>query len=91
VQLSPAVLAGYAGKYGFTGGSQTVAGFMGRNQTVTLLNGQLYLNALPMIPLSQTQFESTGANAEFFLDTKGAPARLVLTQTEGDAIYTPER
>src|SRR5215471_3448743 len=91
VPLSPALLGSYVGKYEFSGGSQTVAGFMGMNQTVTLLNGQLYLNALPMVPLSQTQFESTGANAEFFLDAKGAPARLVLTQTEGDAIYSPKR
>lgn len=91
VHLSSTLLATYAGKYEFSGGSQTVAGFMGMNQTVTLLNGQLYLNALPMLPLSETQFESTGANAEFFLDTKGAPARLVLTQTEGDAIYSPKR
>jgi hypothetical protein len=91
LELSPALLARYVGKYEFSGGSQTVAGFMGKNQTVTLLNGQLYLNALPMVPHSETQFESTGANAEFFLDAKGAPARLVLTQTEGDAIYSPKR
>ena len=58
-------------------------------QKVTLLNGQLYLNALPLIPQSETTFESTGAVAEFFLDGNGKVTRLVLGQTEGDAIYDP--
>ena len=91
VQLSSAVLAKYAGRYGFRAGSRTVAGFMGMTQNVTLLNGQLYLNALPLIPQSETKFESTGAAAEFFLDANGTVTRLVLSQTEGDAIYDPKR
>ena len=64
---------------------------LGMSQNVTLLNGQLYLNALPLIPLSETKFESTGAVAEFFLDSNGTVTRLVLSQTEGDAIYDPKR
>jgi hypothetical protein len=64
---------------------------MGATQNVTLLNGQLYLNALPLVPQSESQFESTGAVAEFFLDASGAVARLVLGQTEGAAIYEPQR
>lgn len=91
VQLSSAVLAKYAGKYAFREGSRTVAGFMGMNQNVTLVNGQLYLNALPLIPQSETRFESTGAAAEFLLDANGRVTRLVLSQTEGDAIYDPTR
>ena len=91
VQISSAVLATYAGTYRFRNGNRTVAGFMGMAQKVTLLNGQLYLNALPLIPQSQTRFESTGAVAEFFLDGNGKVTRLVLTQTEGDAIYDPQR
>jgi hypothetical protein len=91
VHLGPTVLARYVGKYAFRGGSQTVAGFMGTAHTVTLLNGQLYLNALPLIPLTETQFESTGAVAEFFLDSNGRVTRLVLGQTEGAAIYEPQR
>jgi hypothetical protein len=91
VQLSSAVLAKYAGTYRFRDGNRTVAGFMGMTQRVTLLNGQLYLNALPLIPQSQTTFESTGAVAEFFVDGNGKVTRLVLTQTEGDAIYDPQR
>jgi hypothetical protein len=91
VAVSPAVLAKYVGKYVFRDGSRTVAGFMGMNHKVTLVNGRLYLNALPLIPLSDTQFESTGAVAEFFLDAGGAVTRLVLGQTEGAAIYAPVR
>jgi len=56
---------------------------------VTLVNDRLYLDALPLIPLSATMFESTGAIAEFFMDANGAVTRLVLGQTEGEAIYTP--
>lgn len=87
VQLSSAVLAQYAGRYEFRQGSRTVAGFMGMTQNVTLINGQLYLNALPLIPRSETRFESTGSAAEFLSDVNGKVTRLVLGQTEGDAIY----
>jgi hypothetical protein len=62
---------------------------MGMNHKVTLVNGRLYLNALPLIPLSSTMFESTGAVAQFFLDASGAVTRLVLGQTEGEAVYLP--
>jgi hypothetical protein len=91
VQLNSAVLEKYTGRYGFREGSRTVAAFMGMAQNVTLLNGRLYLNALPLIPQSETRFESTGAVAEFVLDANGKVTRLVLGQTEGEAIYGPER
>ena len=88
VSVDAAVLARYQGKYAFSAGSRTVAGFMGMNHTVTLVTDRLYLDALPLIPLSATMFESTGAIAEFFLDANGTVTRLVLGQTEGEAIYT---
>jgi hypothetical protein len=87
VELSSAVLAKYLGRYEFREGSRVVAAFMGMHQNVTLINGRLYLNALPMIPQSETKFESTGAAAEFFVDANGNVTRLVLAQTEGDAVY----
>ena len=87
VQLSSAVLAKYAGRYEFRQGSEAVRGFMGKTQTVSLINGQLYLNAIPIVPQSETKFESTGAAAEFLLDASGKVTRLVLGQTEGEAIY----
>src|SRR5712691_8606274 len=88
VQLSPAVLAKYAGTYEFREGSTVVSGFMGRTQTLTVINGQLYLNALPLIPQSETRFDSTGAAAEFLVDANGKVTHLVLSQTEGDARYS---
>jgi len=87
VQLSPTVLAKYVGTYEFHAGSPNVRAFMGRTQRVTLINGRLYLNALPLVPQSETKFESTGAAAEFFVDAKGAVTHLVLGQTEGDGRY----
>jgi len=87
VPLSPAVLAQYEGRYEFREGSPNVRGFMGITQNVTLIDGQLYLNALPLIPQSETKFESTGSAAEFLLDANGKVTRLVLSQTEGDAFY----
>jgi hypothetical protein len=87
VQLNSAILAKYVGRYEFREGSRVVAGFMGMTQNVSLINGRLYLNALPMIPQSETGFESTGADAEFLMDASGKVTRLVLSQTEGDAKY----
>jgi hypothetical protein len=91
VQLNAAILARYTGRYEFREGSRTVASFMGMRQNITVLNGRLYLNALPLIPQSETTFESTGAVAEFILDGNGKVTRLVLGQTEGEAIYVPQR
>jgi hypothetical protein len=91
VPLDAAVLAKYVGQYEYRQGSPAVRAFMGSTQTVTMINGQLYLNALPLVPQSETRFESTGAVAEFLLEKNGAAngkvTRLVLGQTEGDAIY----
>jgi hypothetical protein len=91
VELSPAVLTKYVGTYMYREGSQNVLSFMGRTQKVSLVNGQLYLNALPLNAQSETTFESSGADAEFFLDAKGTVTRLVLTQTEGTATYDLKR
>jgi hypothetical protein len=87
LELSSASLARYVGTYEFRGGSAAVAGFMGSTQTVALIDGTLYLNALPLIPQSETRFDSTGAAAEFFVGTNGAVTQLILSQTEGDAKY----
>ena len=87
VELSSAVLAKYTGTYEYRGGSTNVLGFMGRTQKVSLIKDQLFLNALPLIPQSETKFDSTGAAAQFFIDANGRVTHLVLSQTEGDARY----
>ena len=91
VQLSPAILAKYVGRYEFREGSRNLPGFIGANQNVTLVNGQLYMNTIPLIPQTETKFDSTGVAAEFVLDANGAVTRLVLSQPEGDGIYVPKR
>ena len=76
------------GAYEFHGaGSPMVAAFMGSTQKVALIKGTLYLNSLPLVPQSETRFDSTGAAAEFFVDTNGTVTHLILSQTEGDAKY----
>lgn len=89
IKLNPATLAKYSGEYEYKSGSRTVAAFMGMHQKVTLIDGVLFLNALPMIPQTETKFESTGAYAEFLLDANGKVKQLVLGQTEGDTFYDP--
>jgi hypothetical protein len=91
VQLGPEILSKYVGRYEFREGSRNVAAFMSMTQNVTLVNGQLYLNVIPLIPQSETKFDSTGAAAAFVLDADGKVARLVLSQPEGDGIYVPKR
>ena len=91
VKLDPAILARYTGAYEFRGGAPAVPNFMGKAQVVTLVNGRLFLNALPLIPQSETKFESSGAAAEFVLDASGKVTHMVLSQTEGDARYEPKR
>ena len=87
IELSSVSLERYEGTYEFREGSAAVASFMGANQTVRQIDGTLYLNALPLIPQSETRFESTGAAVEFRFDTNGAVTQLILRQTEGDAKY----
>jgi hypothetical protein len=91
VQLSPAVLAKYVGRYEFREGSRNVPAYAGVTQNVTIVNGELYLNAIPLIPRTETKFDSTGVGVEFVLDSNGAVARLILRQPEGDGIYVPKR
>src|SRR2546422_1123899 len=91
IELSPDVLAKYVGRYEVREGSRSLPGFIGPTQNVTLVNGQLYMNIIPLIPRSETKFDSTGAAAEFVLDANGTVTRLVLSQPEGDGIYVPKR
>ena len=91
IPVSSDILARYIGKYEFREGSRNVPNFVGPVQNVTLVDGQLFLNSLPLIPKTETVFDSTGAAARFELDEKGGVSRLILTQPEGDAIYLPKR
>jgi len=86
-QPSPAVLAKYAGEYIYRNGPPGAAAFFGPKQIVSVLNGQLYMKDFPLVPQTQTRFDSTAAAIEFFMDSSGAVTHLVLSAAEGDARY----
>jgi hypothetical protein len=86
-ELNSTKLARYAGTYVFREGSARVAGFMDSTQKVVVIGGTLYLNSRPLVPQSETRFDSTGTTAEFIVDSNGTVTHLILSQTEGDAKY----
>jgi hypothetical protein len=85
--VGKAVLDKYAGRYEFHTGPPAIGSFFPRTPTVTLVNGQLYLNDLPLIPQTQTRFDSTAGAVEFFLNANGAVTYFTLSAAEGDARY----
>ena len=88
-KVSAAVLAKYEGRYEYREG--VASDFLPRTQTVTLVNGQLFMNALPLVPQSEQLFETETARAEFITDSSGKATRLVLTTAGGDTRYDRER
>lgn len=84
-------LASYAGEYQFREGPAGSAEFFGRTQKVTLLHGQLYMKDFPLIPQTDTRFDSTAATIEFFADASGKVTHLILSAAEGDARYDRKR
>jgi hypothetical protein len=87
VSVDPAVLAKYAGTYRLREGPPVIAGFFGMTQTFTVIDGQLWMNAIPLTPRSETMFESAAAPVEFFMDARGVVTHLVLRANEGEARY----
>jgi hypothetical protein len=84
---SPAVLARYAGEYKFRDGVLSSRDFFGPDQIVRVVQGQLYMKDFPLIPQSETRFDSTAGTIEFHLDSSGRVTHLVLSAAEGDAQY----
>jgi hypothetical protein len=87
VQLSPALLARYAGNYEFGDGDPQGARFFGLTQKLTVKDGRLWLNAVPLIPQSETRFESAANPVEFVIDSSGAVTHMILSGAEGDVRY----
>ena len=87
VKIDTAVLAKYAGRYELRGEYPAIAGFFGRTQTLTVIDGQLFMNAIPLIPQSETMFDSAAAPVEFFMDSHGAVTHFVLTANDGEGRY----
>ena len=84
---SPVVLARYAGEYRFRDGVVSSRDFFGPDQIVSVLEGQLYMKDFPLIPQSETSFDSTAGTIEFYLDSSGRVTHLILSAAEGDARY----
>ena len=91
VRVSPAILDRYTGKYEFRKGPPGTESFFPRNPVVTLINGQLFLNDLPLIPQSETRFDSSAATIEFSSDGSGMVTHFTLSAAEGDARYERKR
>ena len=90
IQLSPDFLGKYTGAYVYREGPAAIPAFMGRTQSITLINGRLFLNTLPMIPQTETNFECTSADVEFVRDSNGNVSHLLLIMNEGTARYDLE-
>jgi hypothetical protein len=88
---SPAVLDRYVGEYEFRDGVLSSRNFYGPNQTVSVVNGQLYMKDFPLIPQSETRFDSTAGTIEFHLDSSGRVTHFMLSAAEGDARYDRKR
>jgi hypothetical protein len=88
---SAAVLDKYAGKYQFRDGVISSRDFFGPDQIVSVLRGQLYMKDFPLIPQSDTRFDSTAGTIEFFLDANGLATHFILSAAEGDARYDRTR
>jgi hypothetical protein len=87
VQVSQAVLDKYVGRYEFREGPAGTESFFPRKPTISLVNGQLFYNDLPLIPQSETRFDATAAAIEFVANDKGVVTHFLLNAAEGDARY----
>jgi hypothetical protein len=84
---SPAVLDRYSGEYVFRDGVISSRDFFGANQIVSVQKGQLYMKDFPLIPTSETKFDSTAGTVEFHQDPSGRVTHFILSAAEGDARY----
>ena len=88
---SPALLDRYVGEYKFRDGVVASRDFFGQDQTVSVLQGQLYMRDFPLIPQSDTSFDSTAGTIEFHLDSNGRATHFILSAAEGDSRYDRTR
>jgi hypothetical protein len=59
--------------------------------TVSVVNGDLFFQGLPLVPRSQTQFDSAGGAVEFVTNAAGAVTHLVLHAVEGAERFDRKR
>jgi hypothetical protein len=73
------ILGKYTGVYELRGDDGKVQ----MSATVSLVNGDLFYQGFPLIPRSQTHFDSAEGAVEFVTDAAGAVTHLVLHAVEG--------
>jgi len=83
----PAVLDSYVGDYRFRDGVISSRDFYGAEQIITVLKGQLYMKDFPLIPQTDSRFESTAGTIEFHQDSTGRVTQFTLSAAEGDSRY----
>jgi hypothetical protein len=88
---SPDLLAGYAGEYKFRDGVLSSRDFYGPDQIISVLQGQLYMKDFPLVPQSETRFDSTAGTVEFHSDSSGKGTYFILSAAEGDSRYDRTR
>src|SRR5262249_3627450 len=87
LRVPASVLAKYGGAYKYREGPPAAATFFGRTQIVSVNQGQLYMKDFPLVPQTETRFDSTAGTIEFFLDASGKVTHLILSAAEGDLTY----
>jgi len=88
IQLSPSVLAKYAGTYDLREGE---AGVPRQPITITLSNVQLYIGALPLTPESETSFQWGSSRIDFSQDAAGTVTGFMLMFGFGETGYYVKR
>ena len=86
-QPDPSLLARYAGEYKYREGPPAAVTFFGHTQIISVNQGQLYMKDFPIVPQTETRFDSTAGTIEFFLDASGKITHLILSAAEGDLRY----
>jgi hypothetical protein len=86
-QPDASVLARYAGNYMYRDGPPSAATFFGHTQIVSVNHGQLFMKDFPLVPQTETRFDSTAGTIEFFVDASSKVTHLILSAAEGDLRY----
>jgi hypothetical protein len=92
VEVSVAILANYAGTYELRDALPGLPPGFPPPYTVTLVNGQLYVGALQLIPQSETRFqEFDGGYVEFSRDASGAVTGLTRDVADSQSAFFRKR
>jgi len=85
--LPASTLVRYGGVYTYREGPPAAATFFGRTQILSVNHGELYMKDFPLVPQTETRFDSTAGTIEFFRDASGKVTHLILSAAEGDLRY----